>query len=196
LRQIAALHRGFRFIRENGRMQRSNERGHQWMTQAAHDAVLAALARQGDVGAFEDLVRRHERRAFSLACLLVGDREWAEHVLQNALVTAFTRLGSLPERSDVGAWLLQAVAEACLDEVRRRSGRYSGPGEATGHGVMRDSLHASICRLADEERVVLVLFDVAGWSYTAIAAVVRCPVRTVQVRLHRARLALRMQLSA
>src|SRR5918911_3965517 len=84
----------------------------------ASDAELAARAAAGDRGAFELIMRRHNRRLFRLARSLVRSDEEAEDVLQEAYVRAFARLSDLASGGALAAWLARIVANEALGRLR------------------------------------------------------------------------------
>jgi len=72
---------------------------------SGQDAELVARARQGDLDAFERLVARHRTRVVQIARQIVGDREAAQDIAQEALVRAFRALPSLRDEERFGPWL-------------------------------------------------------------------------------------------
>lgn len=84
------------------------------------DAALVARVRAGDHGAFALLVRRHVRSATLLAAQLVGDRDDAEDVVQDAFVVLYRRMAEFESGRSVGPWLFGIVRHLA---VRRRATR-------------------------------------------------------------------------
>src|ERR671929_575123 len=82
------------------------------------DAELAARAAAGDRGAFELIMRRHNRRLFRLARSLVRSDEEAEDVLQEAYLRAFARLSDLASGEALAAWLARIVVNEALGRLR------------------------------------------------------------------------------
>ncbi|MCP4642668.1 MAG: RNA polymerase subunit sigma-24, partial [bacterium] len=69
------------------------------------DEALVRRAKDGDFEAFEELVRRHERRLYALARSIVRSAEDAEDVVQTAFLTALERLGDLRDEVSFGPWV-------------------------------------------------------------------------------------------
>ena len=69
------------------------------MRKVASDAELVRLSRNGDLAAFDALVRRHETRAISLAYRMLGDLDAAPDAAQEAFVAAWRSLGKFQEQS-------------------------------------------------------------------------------------------------
>ncbi|XEC93612.1 RNA polymerase sigma factor [Paenibacillus tarimensis] len=90
----------------------------------ADDAVLVAKARTGDTEAFGELVRRHRGAVFGLAKSIVGDFHLADDVVQEAMVKAFLKLGTLADMRRFLPWLHRIVRNQALRAVRR-GGRFA-----------------------------------------------------------------------
>jgi RNA polymerase sigma-70 factor (ECF subfamily) len=85
------------------------------------DAELVERASQGDVLAFEGIMRRFNQRLFRLAVSIVNETSEAEDVLQESYVRAFYALGHYAGRGSLGAWLAQIVRNEAIDRVRART---------------------------------------------------------------------------
>jgi RNA polymerase sigma factor (sigma-70 family) len=88
------------------------------------DEVLVERARMGDSGAFDQLLARHRSRAFSWAKNIVEDTHLAEDVLQEALIQAFLKLGTLFDISKFLPWLQKIVRNQAMMKLRR-GGHYA-----------------------------------------------------------------------
>ena len=82
------------------------------------DAKLVEAFRKGDGGAFEQLVKLHQRRLFVIALRRVGSVEVAEDAVQTALAKAYRHLCALEPGVDIGAWLSTVVQNSALDQAR------------------------------------------------------------------------------
>jgi RNA polymerase sigma-70 factor, ECF subfamily len=98
------------------------------------DAALVAAAKGGEMHAFEELVFRHERRAFALAQRITNNREDAEDVVQESLHKSFLHLGTFQEKSSFSTWLTRIVMNEAFMLLRRRRGVFEvlpdGAGDA------------------------------------------------------------------
>ena len=184
-------------------------------TAAPFDAALAAerdlvrRARQGDAEAREALAIAHRREAYLLALQLMGNRDDALDVAQDALLRFFATLDRFRADEPVRPWLYSIVRNRCRDLMRRGRVRRSEPLEAgpdhwrpelvDAHSdPFRDAARAELKRrvwkglgeLSPEHREILVLRDYQDLSYEEISDVLRIPRGTVMSRLHRARKAL------
>ncbi len=184
------------------------------MTGSESDQVLVDRARTGDHGAFEALVRRHEKNVYNLTYRMAGNHHDAADLAQEAFLRAYTRLADFGGHSAFSTWLYRVTANVCLDELRRRGRRPAasldqanptddsevyrqvadpapGPEEAVTRRETEAAVQAGLLELPEEFRLVVVLRDLQGYAYEEIAEVLNLPLGTVKSRLNRARLALR-----
>jgi RNA polymerase sigma-70 factor (ECF subfamily) len=83
------------------------------------DAILVQRSRRGDAAAFEELVRRHMRKAYLTALAQLGDVAAAEDVTQDALIAALERLEDCRDPEHFAAWLIR-IARNKAHNYRRR----------------------------------------------------------------------------
>lgn len=169
------------------------------------DSWLVDKARDGDVAAYEALVRRHRDRIYRIALRMVGDRADAEDIAQEVVIQLWTGLAAYAGTSAFTTWLYRVVVNRCLDHRRRKATSPTAPvpaAEESGHPVVpsadrqatdRMRLAATMRAIADlpeEQRSVIVLYQMEGLSYREVAAVLRVSESSVRGRLARARAAL------
>lgn len=145
------------------------------------DASLVARARGGDATAFETLVRRHYRAAYSVALATIGNEADAEDVCQDAFIRSLEKLDECREPAKFSTWLLRIVrnrAHNHRDYLNRRSAApldsisepSSGPSPRPAERAeLRDRLEAAIRTLPNVRRQVLLLHDLEGWRHREIA---------------------------
>ena len=169
------------------------------------DAVLARRARAGDVEAFGALVERYKRHAYGHALGIVGSREDALDLSQEAFVRAFRARHTLDPERPFGAWLYQILRRVCFNFLRdartrarlleahgdwlvgaAREGQTS-PALEVERAEARRRVAAALDRLAPHEREVLVLKEFEDLTYREIAERVGVPIGTVMSRLYAAR---------
>ncbi len=181
------------------------------------DQFLLAAFRNGDAGAFEEIVRRHRRRLFVIALRRVGGVEAAEDAVQVALSKAYRYMARLTGEVDLGAWLNTVVENAAVDQGRsetrhrrladrawaaapERSDRRGGgkPPRSSLSKPERDELgkilHEGILDLPDPYRRALELYHVRGLPVEEAAAVLSLNVNTLKSHLARGRGILRRRL--
>ncbi len=153
-----------------------------------NDSALVLRAMDGDRGAFSDLAAAHWRRLLGLARSIVADLE-AEDVVQEALIKAWRKLGSLREAEAFGAWLTRIVANTAVAKARRR--RFFEPidGVTVAAEEVPVDLRIDIGRLlrglAPRQRAVLHLTAVEGYTDREIAEALG--ISSSSVRVHRLR---------
>ncbi len=172
------------------------------------DEDLALRWRGGDVGAFEELFTRYEARVLSLAYRTIGSREDAEDVTQDTFLRANASIRSY-RGGKFSTWLFRTAANLSVDNIRSRSRRRRDLSldEDSGFDLLSSAEPTPEALLLEKEfssgvwsalmavpphyRVLLVLRHIEGMQYEEIAEVLHCSVKSVSVRLCRAREALR-----
>jgi RNA polymerase sigma-70 factor (ECF subfamily) len=177
------------------------------------DAALVEEALGGRLEAFNQLVVRHQDHLFALVYRLVPDRDQAADAVQEAFFNAYRNLASFRGGS-VKSWLGRIAVNAAMDMQRARRRRPSQPypefeddswqppaekdvePESMALATERSkALARALGDLPAEQRNCIVLFDVEGYDYAEIAAIMHIEVGTVKSRIHRGRLSLRRALT-
>lgn len=164
------------------------------------DDHLAKAAAGGDRAALDVLLRRHQDLVWRVCRKLCANEADALDATQEALLSVAKRIDRFDGRSAFTTWLYRVATNAALDELRRRRRRpepveelplaVGGPTGGGDHsGVLADrmALDAAMATLAPEFRAPVVLRDVAGMDYAAIAEALDIPPGTVRSRIARAR---------
>jgi RNA polymerase sigma-70 factor, ECF subfamily len=167
------------------------------------DEELVRRHLSGDRAAFGTLVERHQGRVYNLAYRMLGRPEDAADAAQDVFVICFRKLGGFRGRSAFTTWLHRVAINVCHDALRRRGRELvtdqgeveppPGPDHADASAAAVD-VHRALQRVPEEFRAVLVLHDVEGVPYEAIAEALGAPIGTVKSRLHRGRVALAREL--
>jgi RNA polymerase sigma-70 factor (ECF subfamily) len=180
--------------------------GSGWSGTAEPDLIEAA--RLGESGAFDELVRRHLRRAFVLAHRLLGHREDAEDLVQDAFVAAIAGIDRFDTRREFGPWMMRIVFNRAMNlrksRARRRTeqipesvaGRGASPLEAAERSELAAELGRALATLPERRRLIVEMFDVDGFSGPEISQILGMPEGTVRWELHQARAALRVVLES
>lgn len=163
------------------------------------DAELLRAHADGDLYAFDELVRRHRDRLWAVALRTLRDPDEAADALQDALISAYRAAGSFRAESAVTTWLHRIVVNACLDRVRRRQARPTvalpeqGPGEpadSRDRMAERDTamtVEAALSTLPIEQRAAITLVDIEGYSVADTAHILGVAEGTVKSRCARGR---------
>lgn len=188
---------------------------------AADEAEIIERSKAGDRVAFNELVRRHQKKVFNLCYRIMGNREEAEDVTQEVFITVYKALRGFRGDSAFSTWIHRVAANHCKNRLkhlkRRRYFQTSSIDETyeTGEGEQKkeyasdefDSpeeemertqtyaeINKAIAELEDEYKIVIVMRDVRGLSYQEIADALELKEGTVKSRIHRARLELQAKL--
>jgi RNA polymerase sigma-70 factor (ECF subfamily) len=166
------------------------------------DAALVERARNGDVNAYEALVRAYQELAFRVAFQVTGNAADAEDAAQEAFVNAYYALGRFRPDSPFKPWLLRIVANEA--RTRRTSATRRGllaeralaaqtsgeaapsPEAAAEAGEFRAQLMAALRRLREDDRLILAYKFFFDLSEAEMATALDCPPGTVKSRLSRA----------
>ena len=160
------------------------------------DPRTLARAREGDLGAFEELVRMYQADVFRFSWHLTRDRSLAEDVTQEAFLRAFRFFGSYRGDSKFSSWIMRIARNCAMDTLRRQKSflaRHEGEYERAGSPVdpiARVELDAALRSISDSHREPFLLIEVFGLSYQEAADILGVRVGTVKSRMHRARQAL------
>lgn len=175
------------------------------------DAQLIDEALGGNAASFGQLVTKYQDRLYNTIAHVVGCKDEALDVVQDAFVQAFLKLDSFHRTAAFYTWLYRiafnvAVTRkrrhkpmASVDQAREATGEdpVSVGGDPTEHLDQQEraaQVHAALATLSEEYRTVVVLREMDGCPYETIAEMLDLPVGTVRSRLHRARMQLRDQL--
>jgi RNA polymerase sigma-70 factor (ECF subfamily) len=156
------------------------------------------------------LVRRYQDRLYNTVFRLVENADDAHDVVQEAFLSAYQSLNSFKGDALFFTWLYRIAFNTAISLKRKRrvalrieSGRgdggnepldaseFSRPGHALERAEEERRVHNALSRLSAEHRAVLVLKDMEGQKYEAMAEILQVPIGTIRSRLHRARLELR-----
>jgi RNA polymerase sigma-70 factor (ECF subfamily) len=170
-------------------------------TDSLQDDLLVLRCQQGDVAAFDRLVRRWQQPLLNYACRLTGDGAAAQDAVQETWLVVICGLVTLKDVTRFRAWLFRIASHKCQDYWRRNrcSRRFTNVLQkqsdaavvAVPPGAVRTDIDAAFRRLAPESRDVLALMYLEDFSVGEIADVLSLPVGTVKSRLFHARQQLR-----
>jgi RNA polymerase sigma-70 factor (ECF subfamily) len=171
--------------------------------EAIRTQLLAIRCRQGDMAAFEPLVRLWESRLFYYVRRLVDQEADAWDVLQKTWIKAMRGVRSLKDPEAFPCWLYTLARRTVIDHLRHAPDRQMpeawdedqlDPSAADDPALAlenAEAVHQALARLAPPHREVLTLFFLKDLTLDQIAAVLDVPVGTVKSRLHYARRAAR-----
>jgi RNA polymerase sigma-70 factor (ECF subfamily) len=174
-------------------------------------------AQGGDLDAFNTLVLHYQDRIYNIAYRIMGEPHSAADATQEAFITAFRKIDTYRGGS-FRSWLMRITTNTCYDMIRYQKRRpaiglddlvdpdyddgppipdpVATPEEAAQNSELSRAIQDCINGLQLDQRVVLVMSDVEGYSYQEIADSVETQLGTVKSRLSRARASLRECLQA
>jgi len=183
------------------------------------EAQLVAAAQRGELAAFDELVRRYERRIFRLARNITQNREDAEDVMQEAFYKAFAHMGQFQGNSLFYTWLVRIAVNESLMKIRRRDSEKQvsldepmdlgddtwmpreiedwedNPEQRYAKTELENIVSEAVQKLPRAYRAVYVLRDVEGLSTEEAAELLQLSIPSVKSRVRRARLMMREQLN-
>jgi RNA polymerase sigma-70 factor (ECF subfamily) len=170
---------------------------------------LVRQCQNGTPDAFEELIRRHQQRIFSVVRSILRRREDVEDVAQQVFIKAFVSIRGFDMRAAFSTWLYKIAVNECWDYLRRKRVRpllyeadlseeqnqhlssyvatEKAPADASKRAELRQTVELLLEQLDDGDRQMLVLKEVEGLSVQEISEVMELNINTVKVRLFRAR---------
>jgi RNA polymerase sigma-70 factor (ECF subfamily) len=174
------------------------------MLDAVHERELIERCRQGDEGAFEELVDRYKDLVFALIARTVQDKSRAEDLAQDVFLRIHRGLPYFRGEARLSTWIYRIVANACAQDHGRplgtttislddeRSGeRHGAVDRGFGDLELRDRLEKAIARLPASARLLVAAHYLADVRYEDLAEAFGLPLGTVKTQLYRAKQQLR-----
>jgi RNA polymerase sigma-70 factor (ECF subfamily) len=185
---------------------------------ASDDLDLVHASKNGDVAAFEQLVKRYDRKLLRIAQSVMHNTEDAQDAVQEAFLKAFQNLGQFREESLFSTWLIRITVNQSLMKLRKRRAIREvssdedfqeggdtlpmevidwapNPEQLYWASELRDILANALSELKPALRMVFVLRDIEGLSTAQTAEVLNLSHTAVKARLWRVRLLLREHLN-
>jgi len=186
------------------------------------DAELVHRAKAGELDAFEALTNRYEQRVYGLAMRMLRQEQDAEDVTQQTFLSVLENLEGFRGESSFSTWVLRIASHAALKIIRKRKGLNTvsleeatepaedfnsvphpefiadwrqSPEHLVERNEVRRLLDDALTRLDEKQRLVFLLRDVEGLSVRETAEALGLSEGNVKVRLLRARLQLREDLT-
>jgi RNA polymerase sigma-70 factor (ECF subfamily) len=178
------------------------------------DRMLVDRAAQGERAALDELIRKHQARAYQYAFRLTRNPDEASDLVAEAFVRVHRSIQGFQGQSAFTTWLYRILTNCFLDARKRAARRQTtslddvmrtddgemerqiasdeeGPLDVVERGYRAETLAAAIDRLPDAYRTIVVMYHCENLSYEEISESLAVPIGTVKSRLNRARLALR-----
>jgi RNA polymerase sigma-70 factor (ECF subfamily) len=176
---------------------------------AQEERELVRLCQNGTESAFEELVRRNQQRMLALVGGILRRREDVEDVVQQVFLKAYISIRRFDQRAAFSTWLYKIAVNECWDYLRKKKvrplmyesdmseeqvSRLDGfasadrpPENVSERAEVRELLEKLLEKLPEQDRQLLVLKEMEGFSVQELAEILDLNVNTVKVRLFRAR---------
>lgn len=174
------------------------------------DDVLIERSKNGDLDAFEQIVRRYENKVYNIAYRFIGNHADASDLAQEAFLRIYQALPGFRSDASLMTWIYRITSNVCRDEIRRQQRAHviyidSGPGENNPFNINQLTcqgptpeevveqhefnrlVQKCLNELTEEHRLILIAREMQDLSYEEIAEVLQCSLGTVKSRLSRAR---------
>jgi RNA polymerase sigma-70 factor (ECF subfamily) len=184
----------------------------------AADLVLVQRAQQGDMSAYDELVRRYQERVYATIYHMTGNHEDAGDLAQETFIKGFAALKTFKGDSSFYTWVYRIAVNKTINFVKQRKNRshlslngfdFHGehdpgmvnlvsdktPRREAGLSELQEQLNAAMQKLSPVHRLVVALHDVQGLPHEEIATIMDCNIGTVRSRLFYARQQLQALLS-
>lgn len=182
-------------------------------SERATERALIARCKNGEVGAFDELFKRYEKRVFNCAYHISGNYNDACDISQEAFIRVFNSIQTFRGDANFLTWIYRIVTNVYLDERKKsKAHRQTSldefieleensvsrqivddrpvPAEIVETKERAAVVREAIASLPEYQRAIVTLYHVDNLSYDEIADILRLPIGTVKSRLNRARLAL------
>jgi RNA polymerase sigma-70 factor (ECF subfamily) len=184
------------------------------------ERLLIERLKERDEQAFNEIVRQHEDKVFSLVYRMIGNRAEADDIAQEVFITVFKTIDGFRGEAKFTTWLLRIAANQCKNRIKYLARRATDPegidesamtadaaaaaphvgpltGQIDGPDKILDAkeqgalAQQAIAALDEEQRLLVILRDVEELSYEEIGEITALPEGTIKSRLHRARMAIK-----
>ncbi len=182
------------------------------------ELTLVEQAKHGDLGAFDELVRRHQPRIYATVYHMTSNHEDANDIAQESFIKAYLALRSFKAGSSFYTWLYRIAVNRTINFLKQR--KHKGhlslndldfnaehdpdlvalisdrtPRRDLRLAELQEKLNEAMQKLSEDHRLVVSLHDIQGLSHEEISQITDCNVGTVRSRLFYARQQLQAHLS-
>ena len=182
------------------------------------ESELVRRAREGDMSAYDDLMRRYQERIYATIYHMTSNHDDANDLAQEAFIKAYHALKSFKGGSSFYTWIYRIAVNKTINFLKQRKNRThmslndldfnaendpdlvalvsdKTPRRDAGLAELQEKLNVAMLKLSDHHRLVVTLHDVQGMSHEEIAKIMGCNIGTVRSRLFYARQQLQALLS-
>lgn len=178
---------------------------------AVDDKQLVRRAQEGDLSAFDELIRRYQERVYATVYHMTSNHEDANDLTQETFVKAYKALSSFKGDSGFFTWVYRIAVNKTINFLKQKKNRHNGfslndldfnaehdpdlvalvsdknPRRDMGLAELQEKLNDAMQKLSDVHRLVVTLHDIQGLSHEEIGKIMDCNPGTVRSRLFYAR---------
>jgi RNA polymerase sigma-70 factor (ECF subfamily) len=185
---------------------------------AADDLELVQRAQQGELPAYDELMRRYQERVYATIYHMTANHDDANDLAQETFIKGYTALKSFKGDSSFYTWVYRIAVNKTINFLKQRKNRTHlslndldfnaehdpdmvalvserTPRRDAGLTELQEKLNAAMMKLSEVHRLVVTLHDVQGLSHEEIGKIMDCNIGTVRSRLFYARQQLQAYLS-
>ncbi len=171
-----------------------------------NDEQLMLRVAEGDLGSFDEIIRRHQHTAWRIAHRFLGDPAEAEDIAQESFLRIFTSAHRYRPTASFSTYLYRIVSRLCIDNFRKKRPILThilpemvdtSPDPATAL-IQKDRdvlIRKTLDKLPSRQRMAVILKYYEGLSYSEIAQALETTIKAVERLLGRARKTLQSSLS-
>jgi RNA polymerase sigma-70 factor (ECF subfamily) len=182
------------------------------------DLALVQRAQKGELGAYDELVRRYQERIYATVYHMTANHEDAGDLVQDTFIKGYQALASFKGESSFYTWLYRIAVNKAINFLKRRKHRQhmslndldlnaendpdllafvseNTPRRDINLAELQEKLNAAMLKLSPIHRLVVTLHDIQGMAHEEISKIMDCNVGTVRSRLFYARQQLQAHLS-
>jgi RNA polymerase sigma-70 factor (ECF subfamily) len=153
------------------------------------DRKIIERVLKGDTDAFNLLVRQWEKPIYNFIVRMIGDREEAMDLCQDAFMKAYRELDTLKDHDRFSSWLYRIAHNTCFSMLRKNQGKAFVELDPETRGARtpiesRLAVEKALQHLPEDQREVVVLKVFQSLKFEEIAAIQGAPVSTVKSRLY------------
>lgn len=182
------------------------------------DLQLVRRAQEGDMGAYDELIKRYQERIYATIYHMTSNHEDASDLAQEAFIKAYQALNSFKKESSFFTWVYRIAVNKTINFLNQRKQRRfqslndldfnaehdpdllalvseRNPRRDVNLAELQEKLNEAMQKLSEIHRLVVTLHDIQGLAHDEIAKIMGCNVGTVRSRLFYARQQLQAYLS-
>jgi RNA polymerase sigma factor (sigma-70 family) len=183
------------------------------MSADSKEKQLIKKAKMGDENSFESLILGCQGRAYNIALQYLKNEDDALDALQESFIKIFRSLKTFNGDSKFDTWVYRIVVNTCNDMLRKNNSRKNtdsiywndgekeaileipdssnAPEDLYDKKEKRDHILSCLEKLNPEQKEIIILRDIHGFTYEEISDILNCSIGTVKSRINRSRLRLR-----